>query len=87
MDWLHSLQMHEILVYGVVFGLPILVIGIVLGSRTVVAIVNVVIKHRERMAMIEQGLNPDWPPEEPAKEEHSAKTSGMDDTQPYIPPR
>jgi hypothetical protein len=83
MDWLRSLQMHEILVYGVVFCVPLLVIG----AQAVVAIVKAVIKHRERMALIEQGLNPDWPPEQPTEEEYPARTSGMDETQPYVPPR
>jgi hypothetical protein len=81
MDWLQSLQMHEVLVYGIVFGIPILVIG----SHTIVTIVKAVIKHRERMAMIERGLHPDLPPEQPGGEEYPV--SGMDETQPYVRPR
>ncbi|MHB8972225.1 MAG: hypothetical protein ACYC3X_22885 [Pirellulaceae bacterium] len=83
MDWLRSLQMHEILVYGIVFCVPVLVIG----SQAVVAIVKAVIKHRERMALIEQGLHPDWPPEQPAEEEYPVRPSDLDETQPYVPPR
>jgi hypothetical protein len=82
MDWLESLQMHEILVYGIVFGIPILVIG----AHTVVTIVKAVIKHRERMAMIERGLHPDCPPEQPGSEEYPVGAGGMDETQPYVRP-
>jgi hypothetical protein len=57
MAWLQSLQMGEILVYGLAFGLPVVAIM----SSMVVAVVNALIKHRERMAMIEHGLDPDAP--------------------------
>ncbi len=40
-----------------VFLIPIL--AILVGGIT--TIVKQLIKHRERMAMIEQGMNPDWP--------------------------
>jgi len=82
MGWLQSLQMHEILIYGRVFGLPVVIIGF----QAVVAIVTAVIKHRERMAMIEQGLHPDYPPEQPGIGDHPARPpDGMDETQPYVP--
>jgi len=82
MGWLQSLQMHEILIYGLVFGLPVVIIGFHAAG----AIVKAVIKHRERMAMIEQGLHPDCPPEQPGIGEHPPRQpDGMDETQPYVP--
>ncbi len=81
MSLFESLQMHEVLVYGLVFGIPVLVIG----SQAVVTVVKAVIKHRERMAMIEQGLNPDWPPEQPPVQQYPAGTNSLDETQPHVP--
>jgi hypothetical protein len=83
MDWLRSLHMHEILVYGAVFGIPVLVIV----SHAVVTIVKAVLRHRERMALIERGIHPDFLPEQPANEAPPARPGGMDETQPYVPPR
>jgi hypothetical protein len=83
MDWLRSLQMHEVIVYGVVFGIPLLVIG----SHAIVTIVRAVLKHRERMAMIEHGIHPDLLPEQPPNEAPPVRGSGMAETQPYVPPR
>ena len=79
--WLQSLQMHEIVLYGLVFGLPIVAIGF----SSVVTITKALIKHRERMAMIEQGLDPDYGPEEPEDEDSPAPRPGnLDETQPYV---
>jgi hypothetical protein len=83
MVWLQSLQMHEVIVYGVLFVLPVLVIG----SQALVAIVKALIKHRERMAMIEQGLNPDLPPGQVPLVEYPPDTNHIDETRPYVPPR
>jgi hypothetical protein len=44
--------------------LMIPIIAIICGS--VMAIVSSVIKHRERMAMIEMGIHPDHPPDDRA---------------------
>ena len=81
MAWLQSLQMGEILVYGLAFGLPVVAIM----SSMVVAIVNALIKHRERMAMIEQGLNPDdSPADAPTKKFQTKRPGDVDETQPYV---
>jgi len=49
-----------------VFLIPIL--AILMGGIT--TIVKQVIKHRERMAMIHQGMNPDWPgPNDPVRQD------------------
>ena len=47
-SWLQSLQMHEILIYGLVFGLPIVVIGFSLIETTIKAL----IRHRERLIIV-----------------------------------
>ena len=46
----------------------VLVVGIVGGT---IAVVKLVVRHRERMAMIEQGLHPDYPPEVEDSEEET----------------
>ncbi len=56
MDWTQFLSRPEALVFAV----PIVAI-VVWG---IVMIVQRLIAHRERMAMIEQGLDPDHPPAE-----------------------
>lgn len=81
MEWLKSLQMHEILVYSLAIGLPVVVIV----SQAIVSIVKALIKHRERMAMIERGLHPDLPPEQLPIAQHPATADGLDQTQPYRP--
>ena len=48
----------------VVFLVPISLF--VIGG--VIAITKIVISHRERMAMIERGIHPDYPPEEETAE-------------------
>ena len=45
---------------GIIFMIPI--VGIICGSVT--GIVKMCFHHRERIALIEQGLHPDYPPEE-----------------------
>ena len=70
--WLQTLQMHEIILYGLVFGLPIVVIGF----SSVETIVKALIKHRERLAMIERGFDPDYYPEQPEIEDPPAPWSG-----------
>ena len=83
-SWLQSLQMHEILIYGLVFGLPIVAIGF----SFVETIIKVLIKHRERRIMVEQGFDPDYDPEQPDVEDRPApRRSNMDETQPYVPRR
>ena len=49
-----------------VAGIMVPIAGILVGG--IIAIVCIVIKHRERMAMIEQGIHPDHPEEQPAIE-------------------
>ena len=44
----------------IVFAIPI--VAIIVGG--VIAIVKIVIAHRERMAMIERGIHPDHPPDD-----------------------
>ena len=64
-----------------IFGIPLaaIVVGGILG------IVKILIRHRERMAMIEHGLHPDHPPEEiePA-EDYPPGSEQPADTQPYV---
>ena len=79
-SWLQSLQMHEILIYGLVFGLPIVAIGFSFIETTIKAL----IRHRERLIMVEQGLDLDYYPEQPEVEDRPAPRPGnMDETQPY----
>ena len=66
-NWLQSLQLHEILIYGLAFGLPIVAIGF----STVAAIVKSLINHRERMAMIEHGLAPEYHPKYSSADENA----------------
>jgi hypothetical protein len=47
-----------------VFSIPI--VAIICGSA--MAIVKMVIKHRERMGLIQHGIHPDYPPEEEEKD-------------------
>lgn len=80
--WLLSLQMHEILLYGLVFGLPIVAIGF----SSIETIIKAFMKHHERLAMIGQGLDPDDYREGAGLEECPAAWPGsMDETQAYVP--
>ena len=81
-SWLQSLQMHEILIYGLVFGLPIVAIGF----SFIETIIKALIKHRERLIMDEQGLDLDYYPEQPEGEARpSSRPGNLDETQPYAP--
>lgn len=55
MNWEYLLTLP-----GIIFFIPI--VAIVCGCLT--AIVKMLIQHRERMGMIEQGLHPDCPPDD-----------------------
>jgi len=68
MSWLDFFSRPDIL------GMMIPITGIVVGG--IVAIVVVLIRHRERMAMIEQGLHPDDSPEEADQEQEPAARPG-----------
>ena len=79
-NWLQSLEMHEILIYGLVLGIPIAVIAFSFIESTIRA----VIRHRERQMMFEQGLDPDHYPEPSEVEDVPTPRFGKtDDTQPY----
>ena len=60
MSWSHILSRPDILGISLALGIPI--VAILVGGT--VTIVRRLIVHRERMAMIEQGLHPDHPPED-----------------------
>jgi hypothetical protein len=65
---------------ALVFCIPI--VAIIVGG--IVTLVKVVIAHRERMAMIEQGIHPDHPPEEVVPEQDTpSRPEGLQQTQPY----
>jgi hypothetical protein len=44
--------------------LPFIMLIVAIIVAGIVAVIKVLIHHRERMAMIEQGMNPDHPPSE-----------------------
>jgi hypothetical protein len=48
-------------VLGVLFGIVCVIAGVV--SLTTLGIVKMVHKHSERIALIERGIHPDYPPE------------------------
>ena len=54
------------LFFGVVIGIPVIVGG-------VIAVTKLLIKHRERMAMIEQGMHPDDPTARATRPRHEAE--------------
>ena len=45
-----------------IIGVMLPMVGIL--AFAIIVIVKILIHHRERMAMIERGLNPDYPPDE-----------------------
>ena len=49
----------------IVFLIPI--VAILVGG--IIAVVTILIRHRERMTMIEHGIHPDYRPEEPLEDE------------------
>ena len=79
--WLQSLQIHEILIYGLVFGLPVVAIGF----SAVESIAKALIKHDERLAMIERGLAPDYHSEHLSAENPVQWPGNMNETQLYVP--
>ena len=64
-EWMRLLFRPETLV----FLIPIT--GILVGG--IIAIMKILIHHRERMTMIEHGIHPDYPPEESLEEEGVAE--------------
>ena len=61
MEWLGQLVSNtETMAIFCLFGLPI-------AAGAVIAIISVCFRHRERMAMIQQGIHPDNPPDEDDK--------------------
>ena len=68
-NWLKVLTEPEIMV----FAIPI--IAILVGG--ILGITYLVMSHRERMAMIQHGIHPDYPPEE-EEEEEEPETAGSE---------
>lgn len=65
-----------------ILGMMIPIVAIVVFG--IVAIVVILVRHRERMAMIEQGLHPDHLPEEDDSEQEPATRPGaFEPTQAY----
>ncbi len=62
-----------------VFMIPI--VAVIVGG--LIAIVKMVISHRERMAMIEQGVHPDYPPDELEADHDRSPIDGPADTTGY----
>ena len=58
MEWLNELNPRTL-------GMMIPLVAIIVGG--VVLVTKAVIRHRERLAMIEKGMHPDYPPEESAR--------------------
>jgi hypothetical protein len=56
MDWLNELNPQTL-------GMMIPIVAIIVGG--VVLVTKAVIRHRERLAMIERGMHPDHPPGKP----------------------
>jgi hypothetical protein len=70
MAWFHDLNYTDISI----------LVTIILSLPAVLAILMAVFRHRERMAMIEQGLDPDHPPTEtPAKDNPANKARTVED--------
>jgi hypothetical protein len=62
--------------------LMIPIVAIIVGG--IIGIVVILLHHRERMAMIEQGLHPDHPQEEDDREdEPTARPGAFDQTRAY----
>jgi len=59
-DWSAFFSRPELFIPGLALSIPIVAI-LVVG---IAGIVKLWITHRERMAMIQQGMHPDHPPEE-----------------------
>jgi hypothetical protein len=56
--WLRMLQPDI-----VVFLVPIVIVSVVVISRTCVKITQMLIAHHERIALIQHGIHPDYPPD------------------------
>lgn len=63
--WVKLLSEPETLV----FLIPML--AILVGG--IIAIVKILIRHRERMTLIEHGIHPDYPPEESPEDEEMTR--------------
>ena len=61
---------------AITLALSIPIVAIIVGGIS--SIIKRLIKHRERMAMIEQGLHPDFPPEPLAPEEEDGAAADAD---------
>lgn len=67
MDWLKTLiSNHTFVFFGIVVGVPVIM-------GTLHSIIRSIIKHRERMAMIERGMHPDHPPEDLRRNESAER--------------
>lgn len=90
-SWLQSLQMHEILIYGLVFGVPIVVVGFSFIETIIKETVKAILSHRERLIMNERELGLDYYPEPPnvAPEQPEIdptyRPGSFDETQAYTP--
>ena len=73
MDLSNIFSRPDVLAIAGAMGIPIVAI-IVMG---VSGVVKRLIIHRERMAMIEQGLHPDFPPEGQEGEKIEEDTDGL----------
>ncbi|MGD0382888.1 MAG: hypothetical protein ABSA77_05140 [Thermoguttaceae bacterium] len=56
--WLRMLQ-PDIMVFLV----PIVIVSVVVISKTCVKITKMLIAHNERIALIQHGIHPDYPPD------------------------
>jgi hypothetical protein len=57
----------ELLNHTEIFGIMIPIVGII--ATSIIVLVKFVIHHRERMAMIERGIHPNYPPEDEKTED------------------
>jgi len=64
MEWLKIFSQPDNLAITCAIGLPIVIGGII-------AITSIWMRHRERIAMIERGIHPDYPPEEDEQQDSS----------------
>jgi hypothetical protein len=70
----HSMSWWQYIMRVEILPLMIPIVAIVVGG--IIGIVTILIRHRERMAMIERGLNPDYPAEEDDADQDPAARSG-----------
>jgi hypothetical protein len=75
MDWLKQLVSNQtFLFFFAVVGIPVIVMG-------TIEITKLLIKHRERMAMIEHGMDPYA--HEPRRREKNKRSCGISDSTPH----